>query len=514
MNEEPKRSKRICMVGTDHTLAPAGVRSVFTLASEERDAVLPLLRVRLGATGVVLLSTCNRTELWASFDAQRMPVRSLTEEEGPAADDPLMEALCAAYNVDPAEYAPYFAHRQDEAAVDHLFHVACGLRSAIVAEDQVVSQVKRAIATSREAGVADSCLEVLFRQAVTTAKQVKSGVRFTRAYTSAVEQALALLESGGTVFSHLTCMVIGNGEYGRLAASTLVERGARVMVTVRQYSHGSVQIPHGCESIPYEQRYEHLCVCDVVMSATTSPHFTLVSQKFQQALSAGQRIQAFDLAIPSDIDPEIASIEGCSLYDIDRFGSGLGSENDQAIADARKVIAAGTVEFWDWMRRKEQAGHVKPPTAAYFPLFVDLSDRHVVFVGGGTIALRRIRTLLQFVDDIVVYAPDFSPELERFAADGIIELVRKRYEVSVLDGADIVMACTNDGDLNNQIWEECKRRGILVNVCSDRFKCDFFFPGVAVQDNVVVGVTAGGKNHRQVKQLRARIQRLMEEEDI
>jgi precorrin-2 dehydrogenase/sirohydrochlorin ferrochelatase len=166
------------------------------------------------------------------------------------------------------------------------------------------------------------------------------------------------------------------------------------------------------------------------------------------------------------------------------------------------------------MRRKEEAAHVKPPTAAYFPLFMDLSDRRVVFVGGGTIALRRIRTLLQFVGDIVVYAPDFSPELERFAADGIIELVRKRYDASVLDGADIVMACTNDGDLNGRIWEECKRRGILVNVCSDRFKCDFYFPGVAMQDNVVVGVTAGGKNHRQVKQLRARIQRLMEEEDI
>jgi siroheme synthase-like protein len=135
-------------------------------------------------------------------------------------------------------------------------------------------------------------------------------------------------------------------------------------------------------------------------------------------------------------------------------------------------------------------------------------------VGGGTIALRRIRTLLPFVGDLAVYAPDFSPELERFAADGALTLVRKPYNPSVLDGADIVFACTNSSELNDEVWAECKRRGLLVNVCSDRYKCDFFFPGGVQHDNVVVGVSAGGKDHRRVRQLRTRIERLMCEEDV
>ena len=95
----------------------------------------------------------------------------------------------------------------------------------------------------------------------------------------------------------------------------------------------------------------------------------------------------------------------------------------------------------------------------------------------------------------------------------MITLVRKPYDPSVLEGADLVFACTNDNELNDEICDECHRRGILVNVCSDRFKCDFHFPGVASHGNMVVGVSAGGKDHRRVRQLRARIEQILKEED-
>ena len=84
------------------------------------------------------------------------------------------------------------------------------------------------------------------------------------------------------------------------------------------------------------------------------------------------------------------------------------------------------------------------------------------------------------------------------------------YDPSVLDGADIAFICTNSNEVNDEVWAECKRRNILVNVCSDRFKCDFYFPGVVQSEGMVVGVSAGGKDHRRVRQLKARI----EEEDL
>lgn len=513
MEHENGRDQLICMVGTDHSLASAEVRSAFSLPEEVRAAELSRIKESLEATGIVMLATCNRTELWASFDKSDAPLRSIDENDTLRPDDAVFAAFCAAHHVDPARYAPHFICRSGDKAVEHLFHVSCGLRSAIIAEDQIVSQVKRAIAFSRKHDVADSVLEVLFRQAVTAAKQVKSGVRFTRAYATAVEQVVERLTRQGLDLSQATCMVVGNGEYGRLASSALVERGARVYVTVRQYTHGSVVIPQGCEGIPYGDRYEYLDRCNVVMSATTSPHYTLTRHELEASCPDHEAILV-DLAIPCDIEPGIAALPSYELWNIDDFATEIGVENNQAIVAARKLLDAGMGEFWDWVHRRDTTALTKPPVSAFFPVFVDWSEKRAAFIGGGTVALRRIRTLLPFVGDIVVFAPDFSPDIERFARDGAITLQRASYAPSMLEGFDIVFACTNDTAVNDDIWAECKRRGLLVNVCSDRSKCDFQFPGIVQRDNVVVGVNAGGKDHRRVKQLRARIDRLMDEEDL
>ena len=514
MDEVNVNDPVIRMVGTDHNLATADVRSAFSLPADVRESVVSLARAKLGASGVVLLATCNRTELWASFDGVQAP-DSLVDERGvPESDDPLVRVLCEMHMVRPEEYARYFISRSGDEAVSHLFHVACGLRSAIVAEDQIVSQVKQAIAYSREIGVADSVLEVLFRQAITAAKQVKSGVRFTRAYATAIEQAVELIEDKNIDLAQTTCLVIGNGEYGRLAASTLVACGAKVFVTVRQYTHGAVKVPLGCVGVPYAERYDYVKQSKIILSATTSPHYTLTRDLFEESYNPDDEILLFDMAIPNDIDPTIADLPSCTRNDIDSFATQIGFENTQAIVSAQRILGLGMREFWEWMERRDAMAQVKPPAGAMFPMFFDISDKHAVFVGGGTIALRRVRTLLPFADDITVYAPEFTPELERFAEGDLIQLVRQKYEPSVLDGADLVFACTNDRALNDEICAECKHRHILVNVCSDRFKCDFHFPGVVVHDNMVVGISAGGKDHRRVKQLRARIERLMEEEDI
>ena len=528
------------MIGIDHGLASAEVRSAFSLPADVREDVLALARAKLGAAGVALIATCNRTELWASFDGVQAPEMRADAHGTPREDDAMLRCICDMHMVAPADYARYFACRADDAAVSHLFNVACGLRSAIVAEDQIVSQVKQAIAFSREIGVADGVLEVLFRQAVTSAKQVKGSIRFTRAYATAVDQAVELLERDGVDLAGARCMVIGNGEYGRLAASKLVARGAEVLVTVRQYTHGAVTVPQGCTGVPYDERYRHIGSCAVVMSATTSPNYTIESARLAEVIgarpgpgladapaassptsapdadapSSTSVVRFIDLAIPSDIEPSVAGLPGCERLDIDDFGSDIGSENKQAIRDAQRVLDAGMREFWDWMDRRDTMAHSKLPLGALFPLFVDLSEKRAVFVGGGTIALRRVRTLLPFVGEIAVHAPEFSPELERFGEAGMVTLVRASYDPAQLDGADIAFACTNSPEVNGDVWAECKRRGILVNVCSDRTKCDFYFPGVVKSEGMVVGVSAGGKNHRRVRQLSARIARLLQEEDI
>ena len=149
----------------------------------------------------------------------------------------------------------------------------------------------------------------------------------------------------------------------------------------------------------------------------------------------------------------------------------------------------------------------------YFPLFVNIEEKEIVVVGGGTIASRRIRTLLPFCSHLTVVAPEASEMIRELAAEGRLVWKQEKYTRDSLRYADMVLACTDDPKVNSEIYSVCKCLGIQVNVCSDRRKCDFYFPGVASRGSVVVGVTAGGTDHRKARQIREKIEKLLEEED-
>ena len=146
----------------------------------------------------------------------------------------------------------------------------------------------------------------------------------------------------------------------------------------------------------------------------------------------------------------------------------------------------------------------------YFPMFVDLSDKNIVVVGGGNIGTRRVKTLLQFTRNITVVAPGMSPELIEMGKAGQVNLVVRPVKRSDFSMAYMVIAATNDRKLNEEIYSVCKEEGIYVNVSSDREKCDFYFPGVFMKDEIVVGITASGLDHQKAKRVREEIQKVLE----
>lgn len=148
----------------------------------------------------------------------------------------------------------------------------------------------------------------------------------------------------------------------------------------------------------------------------------------------------------------------------------------------------------------------------YFPLFFDLSDKHVFVIGAGKIANRRVQILTEFTKHITVIAPEIHPELEYLAEQRKIQLFKKFYESTDIDTADIVLAAVNNQNINQQIYQDCKKKNILVNVCSDHQKCDFYFPGIIRKDSVIVGVTADGTHHKQVKETTELIKQILHDE--
>lgn len=329
----------ISMIGIDYKKASVDVRAQFSFTKKNTVAALENLKKEPGILGCIILSTCNRMEIWAS-----------TGEDWKGS---LYEFLCKEKEKDPREFYKYFVEREEEEAVEHLFYLTSGLKSQILAEDQIITQVKDALALSREAYCTDNVLEVLFRMAVTAAKKVKTQVSFSRANSSVIHQAIERLENQGFSIQGKTCMVIGNGEMGKVTALALKEAGAEVTVTVRQYRSGFVTIPQGCDRINYGERLEFLPKCDLVVSATASPNYTLTMGQIENAEIPGH-VVLIDLAVPRDIEPSAGTLNNVTLYDIDSFKIDAVSPKLQASLDqAGEILREQQEEFYNWYNGRD-----------------------------------------------------------------------------------------------------------------------------------------------------------------
>lgn len=323
----------IQMVGVDHNTASIDIRTVFSFTKKNTALALERLKAVKGIAGCVLLSTCNRMELWISTESD------YTSD--------LYELLCEIRQVAPEDYISYFQFRQEREAVCHLFRLASGLESRILGEDQIVTQVGDALAFAREHYAADHVLETLFRQAVTAAKKIKTAGLLSAADQSVVHIALQDLQRQGMEFTDKKCMVIGNGVMGKLAATLLQRKGADVTVTVRQYRSGIVEIPAHCSRIDYGRRMEIFGDCDIVFSATVSPNYTLTRELIEDHIK--KPMVLVDLAVPRDIDPLAGALPQVRLYDIDCFREeGRSQEQMRRIARAEACLEKQMEEFFIW----------------------------------------------------------------------------------------------------------------------------------------------------------------------
>lgn len=323
----------ITMVGIDYTDAGLDIRGRFSYTKREQEEAIKHLKQLEGISGCVLLSTCNRTELILSCNGEG----ELNEKE----------LFCRLKGLAPAEYGIYLHVRRGMEAVQDLFALAGGLKSQILGEDQILTQMREAADFSRQFFGTDKILETLFRMAVTAGKEVKTKIALPSSNHSAPLAAISGLERDGAVFQGEKCLVIGNGVMGRMTAQLLLDRGADVTVTIRQYRSGIVDVPPAAKRIDYSKRYEKMPECRYIFSATASPNTTITREKLP-AEQLRDHVVFVDLAVPRDIEEEIGRLTRVTLYDIDDFGVGLPEDAKQSLADAEQILKERTQEFQNW----------------------------------------------------------------------------------------------------------------------------------------------------------------------
>lgn len=330
---------KVLMVGIDHNRADIDVRSAFSFTKKESERAYGFFMERPEIEGCVIISTCNRMELWLSVD----------EDE---TIEPV-ELLCEFKKLEANQYADVFIKREDKEAVNHLFRLAAGLDSKILGEGQIITQISDALIAARSVEATDHTIEVLFRNAITAGKRVRTETDLSLADRSVITIALEKLENTGFSVKGKKCMVIGNGMMGRLSAEALLSRGADVTVTIRKYHSGIVDVPVGCKRIDYDERYNHFDESSLVVSATSSPNFTITSERLSQ-VTLDSPVIVLDLAVPRDVEPSISKEKNISLYDVDSFNIDFNTEKlKYNLSKVDEIIEEEQSKFYEWYEGRD-----------------------------------------------------------------------------------------------------------------------------------------------------------------
>lgn len=333
---------QLIALGLNHTTAPVEIREKISFATDTLSNALHALTQCELAKEAVIVSTCNRTEIYCSVEQDNVVA--------------LYDWLARYHALTRDKIQHYLYTHTDHEAVRHLLRVACGLDSMILGEPQILGQIKTAYSTARSAGTIGKLLGKLFEYSFSVAKQVRTD---TAIGSSPVSVAFAAVRLAQQIFGDLqgnTALLIGAGETIELAARHLHEKGlGRMIVANRTLERARlVAKEFSGYAITLEEIPKHLEEADVVITSTASPVPILTKAMVEQAVKARKHRPIFmvDIAVPRDIEAEVAELEDVYLYSVDDLNQVI-QENlrsrEQAALKAEEIIDTEVSHFMGWI---------------------------------------------------------------------------------------------------------------------------------------------------------------------
>lgn len=358
----------IVVVGLSHHTAPVEIRERLAFAPT---AMEPPLRQMLELPAIaeaLIVSTCNRVELYAA------------SKEPDAAVAALRRFLADFHGVPLEEIEQNLYDYQGEDVIRHLFRVASSLDSMIIGEPQILGQIKTAYGYAVEFGTAGLILNRFLHKAFSVAKRVRTE---TGIASSAVSVSFAAVELARKIFDRLDdkgVMIIGAGEMCELAARHFVSNGvSKVLVTNRTFERAEkLAAEFQGRAVPFEQFTDHLASVDIVLTSTGAPTFILGHKQMEEILRRRKNRPMFliDIAVPRDVDPKVNDLDNIYLYDVDDLQGVVQAnlkERQKEAHRAEAIIAEEIGQFHRWLANLE----VKPTIVALRRRFEEISTQEL-----------------------------------------------------------------------------------------------------------------------------------------
>lgn len=327
------------VIGINHRTAPVEIREKVVFAESELPQALQALNSRPGVRESVIVSTCNRTEMYCFTESAREPLVQWLGEWHDLASHRL-DLRDALYQL------------EGRAAIEHVFAVACGLDSLVLGEPQILGQLKDAYRAALDQGVTGPFLNRLLQTAFSVAKRVRTETRIGANAVSVASAAVAMARTVFERFEQHTALLVGAGETITLAAQHLHGNGLRRIIIANRSLDRAQELAAQFDgyAIGLDAIATHLPEADIVISSTASPTPVITYDAVKDALRARRRKPIFmvDIAVPRDVEPEVAKLEDVYLFTIDDLQNVVNEniESRRAAArDAGELIAIEIAQF-------------------------------------------------------------------------------------------------------------------------------------------------------------------------
>ncbi|MEO2074648.1 MAG: glutamyl-tRNA reductase [Bacillus sp. (in: firmicutes)] len=334
----------ILVIGLNYKTAPVEIRERLTFNETELVDAIKKLNTKKSILENIILSTCNRTEIYAVVD-QLHTGRYY-----------IKEFLSEWFGMEQAEFSPFLFVYEDDGAVEHLFNVTCGLNSMVLGETQILGQVRTSFMLAQQEETTGSVFNHLFKQAVTVAKR---GHSETDIGANAVSVSYAAVELAKKIFGSLAnkhVLIFGAGKMGELAAQNLHGNGVKkVTVINRTFDKAkSLASRFNGEAKTLADLQQALIEADILISSTGAKDFVITKEMMAKVEKKrkGKPLFMVDIAVPRDLDPRISELENVFLYDIDDLEGIVEAnlqERQKAAAKIRLMIEKEIVDFKQWL---------------------------------------------------------------------------------------------------------------------------------------------------------------------
>ncbi|TKJ46431.1 glutamyl-tRNA reductase [Candidatus Aerophobetes bacterium Ae_b3a] len=334
----------LLLIGMNHRTVPLSIREKIRFNEENLKRFLPVLCTYRGIEEVAILCTCNRVEIYAWAKQMNLAISSLKEfmEDNYHGGDKL---------------DPFLYTLIGEEVISHLFRVSAGLDSQVIGESQILGQVKKAYRLSREVNATDGFLKPLFHRAVSIGKKVREKTEISRGKVSVGSVGVELAKKTLASLRDKTILVLGAGKISELVGANLANEGVKaIVVSNRSYEKAChlAQILKG-EAVRFDRLEEGLRQADIVISSTAASHYIIKKSMLKQVMDKRDKPLLFiDLALPRDIEPAAAHLEGVTLYnmeDLDLVIKGNMVKRRKEAKKAEEIVKEEAQEFEKKMKK-------------------------------------------------------------------------------------------------------------------------------------------------------------------